>query len=169
MFRVGALLGLGVLALSLIGCSAAPAATKPPQSISAAAEKRGAAHRFVVVDAAMNDLVRPALYEAWHGILPVSPVALVAPLSPAEVVGPVCETGDTFARGRALPAMEPGALVAFLDTGAYGSVMSSTYNARPLAAEVLVDGHRFAVVRDRQGYEALLAGQRVAPWLESPA
>jgi diaminopimelate decarboxylase len=132
-------------------------------------EKRGAAHRFVVVDAAMNDLVRPAMYEAWHGILPVSPVALVAPLSPAEVVGPVCETGDTFVRDRALPAMEPGALVAFLDTGAYGSVMSSTYNARPLAAEVLVDGGRFAVVRDRQGYEALLAGQRLPPWLERPA
>jgi diaminopimelate decarboxylase len=132
-------------------------------------EKRGAAHRFVVVDAAMNDLVRPAMYEAWHGILPVSPVALVAPLSPAEVVGPVCETGDTFVRDRALPAMEPGALVAFLDAGAYGSVMSSTYNARPLAAEVMVDGGRFSVVRDRQGYEALLAGQRLPPWLERPA
>jgi diaminopimelate decarboxylase len=131
-------------------------------------EKRGAAHRFVVVDAGMNDLVRPAMYEAWHGILPVAPEALVAPLSPAEVVGPVCETGDTFARGRALPVMQPGALVAFLDAGAYGAAMSSTYNLRPLAAEVLVDGARFAVVRDRQGYDALLAGQRLPTWLAPP-
>ncbi|MBW8270120.1 diaminopimelate decarboxylase [Caldovatus aquaticus] len=128
-------------------------------------EKRGATHRFVVVDAGMNDLVRPAMYEAWHGILPVAPEALVAPLSPAGVVGPVCESGDTFARARALPALRPGALVAFLDAGAYGAAMSSTYNARPLAAEVLVDGARFAVVRDRQGYDALLAGQRLPPWL----
>jgi diaminopimelate decarboxylase len=129
-------------------------------------QKRGAARRFVVLDAAMNDLLRPAMYEAWHGILPVSPRALVTPCSPADVVGPVCETGDTFARGRALPALEPGALVALLDAGAYGAAMSSTYNMRPLAAEVLVDGARFAVVRDRQDHAALLAGVRVPPWLE---
>ena len=115
----------------------------------------------------MNDLLRPAMYEAWHGILPVSPRALVAPCSPADVVGPVCETGDTFARDRALPALDPGALVAILDAGAYGAAMSSTYNMRPLAAEVLVDGARFAVVRDRQDHAALLAGVRVPPWLEN--
>ena len=115
----------------------------------------------------MNDLLRPAMYEAWHGILPVSPRALVAPCSPAEVVGPVCETGDTFARDRALPALGPGELVAILDAGAYGAAMSSTYNMRPLAAEVLVDGARFAVVRDRQDHAALLAGVRVPPWLEN--
>ncbi|GAA0590004.1 diaminopimelate decarboxylase [Craurococcus roseus] len=133
---------------------------------SVVVQKQGAARRFVVLDAAMNDLLRPAMYEAWHGILPVSPRALVAPCSPADVVGPVCETGDTFARGRALPALDPGALVALLDAGAYGAVMSSTYNMRPLAAEVLVDGARFAVVRDRQDHAALLAGMRVPHWLE---
>ena len=128
-------------------------------------QKQGAAHRFVVVDAAMNDLVRPAMYEAWHGIVPVSGARAAAPLSAAEVVGPVCETGDTFARGRLLPALETGDAVAFLDAGAYGAVMSSTYNARPLAAEVLVDGGRFAVVRERQTHDALLHGQRVPEWL----
>jgi diaminopimelate decarboxylase len=132
---------------------------------SVVVRKRGAARRFLVLDAAMNDLLRPAMYEAWHGILPVSPRALVEPCSPADVVGPVCETGDTFARGRALPALEAGALVAILDAGAYGAAMSSTYNMRPLAAEVLVDGARFAVVRDRQDHAALLAGVRVPPWL----
>ncbi|MCK8785888.1 diaminopimelate decarboxylase [Roseomonas sp. NAR14] len=128
-------------------------------------EKRGEARRFAICDAGMNDLVRPAMYEAWHGIVPVGAAARAAPLSPADVVGPVCETGDTFARGRALPPLAPGDLLAFLDAGAYGAVMSSTYNARPLAAEVLVDGDRFAVVRERQGFEALLAGQRVPDWL----
>ena len=86
-------------------------------------------------------------------------------LAPADVVGPVCESSDCFTRDRALPDLPPGALVALLDTGAYCATMSSTYNARPLAAEVLVDGARFAVVRDRQSYEALHAGQRVPEWL----
>lgn len=127
-------------------------------------EKQGA-RRFVIADAAMNDLARPAMYDAWHGILPVSPIAYHAPLSPADVVGPVCETGDTFARGRALPALPAGEMIAFLDAGAYGATMSSTYNARPLAPEVLVDGDRFAVVRDRQSHAALLHGQRVPDWI----
>jgi diaminopimelate decarboxylase len=129
-------------------------------------EKRTGTRRFLILDAAMNDLVRPAMYEAWHGILPVAPTHHVAPVSPCDVVGPVCETGDTFARNRGLPDMEPGSLVAFLDAGAYGAAMSSTYNARPLAAEVLVDGARFAVVRERQTQEALLAGQRLPDWLK---
>ena len=128
-------------------------------------QKQGAAHRFVVVDAAMNDLVRPAMYEAWHGIIPLSAARAAAPLTPAEVVGPVCETGDTFARGRLLPDLATGDAVAFLDAGAYGAVMSSTYNARPLAAEALVDGARHAVVRERQTYEDLLHGQRLPEWL----
>ena len=132
-------------------------------------QKQGAGRRFLVLDAAMNDLVRPAMYEAWHGILPVSARDCAAALSPADVVGPVCETGDTFARGRALPSLQPGALVAFLDAGAYGAVMSSTYNARPLAAEVLVDGARFAVVRERQGFDAMLAGQHLPGWLDGGA
>lgn len=128
-------------------------------------EKHTGSRRFVILDAAMNDLVRPAMYEAWHGIVPVSPAAFHAPVAPCDVVGPVCETGDTFARNRGLPALEPGSLVAFLDAGAYGAAMSSTYNARPLAAEVLVDGARFAVVRERQSHEALLAAQRLPGWL----
>ena len=132
-------------------------------------QKRGVGRRFVVLDAAMNDLIRPAMYEAWHGILPVAPHGLHAPLTPADVVGPVCESGDTFTRGRALPDLPPGSLVAFLDAGAYGATMSSTYNARPLAAEVLVDGARYAVTRERQTHEALLAGQRVPDWLGSAA
>lgn len=128
-------------------------------------EKRTGARRFVILDAAMNDLVRPAMYEAWHGILPVGPGDLVAPTAPCDVVGPVCETGDTFARDRGLPRLDPGSLVAFLDAGAYGAAMSSTYNARPLAAEVLVDGARFAVVRERQSQADLLARQRLPDWL----
>jgi diaminopimelate decarboxylase len=128
-------------------------------------QKKTGTRRFVILDAAMNDLVRPAMYEAWHGIVPVAPQHHVAPVSSCDVVGPVCETGDTFARNRGLPMLEPGSLVAFLDAGAYGAAMSSTYNARPLAAEVLVDGARFAVVRERQTQEALLAGQRLPDWL----
>lgn len=128
-------------------------------------QKRGRGRRFLVLDAAMNDLVRPAMYEAWHGLLPVSPRRLQAALAPADIVGPVCESGDTFARDRAMPDMAPADLVAFLDAGAYGAVMSSTYNARPLAAEVLVDGTRFATVRARQTHEDLLARQRVPEWL----
>jgi diaminopimelate decarboxylase len=127
--------------------------------------KATAGRRFVILDAAMNDLLRPAMYEAWHGIVPVSPTDFVAPVEPCDVVGPVCETGDTFARNRGLPALKPDSLVAFLDAGAYGASMSSTYNARPLAAEVMVDGARFAVVRPRQTQDALLAGQRLPEWL----
>ncbi len=125
--------------------------------------------RFVVLDAAMNDLARPSLYEAWHGIIPLSPIAAKAELLPADVVGPVCESGDTFARERPLPMLDPGDLVAFLDAGAYGAVMSSTYNARPLAAEVLVDGNRHAVIRPRQTPEDLLAHQRIPDWLAAAA
>jgi diaminopimelate decarboxylase len=131
--------------------------------------KQTPAKTFTIIDAAMNDLIRPAMYEAWHGILPVGPAEFAAPVAPADIVGPVCETGDTFARGRALPSMSPGALVALLDAGAYGAAMSSTYNMRPLAAEVLVDGGRFAVTRDRQSYEALLAGNRIPAWLAEGA
>ncbi len=128
-------------------------------------QKTGAERRFVVVDAAMNDLVRPAMYDAWHGIVPVSPADYVSPIAPCDVVGPICETGDTFTRNRGLPSLDPGSLVAFLDAGAYGASMSSTYNSRPLAAEILVDGDRFAVVRERQTQEALLAGQKLPSWL----
>ncbi|MBN8898441.1 MAG: diaminopimelate decarboxylase, partial [Rhodospirillales bacterium] len=110
--------------------------------------------RFVVLDAGMNDLVRPAMYDAWHGIIPISAVDLVGPLEPADVVGPICESSDTFARQRRLPPLAPNACVAILDAGAYGAVMSSPYNARPRAAEVMVDGDRWTVIRARQALDA---------------
>ena len=127
--------------------------------------KHTANRRFVVLDAAMNDLLRPAMYDAWHGIVPVSAADAAQPVTPADVVGPVCETGDTFARNRALPPLQATARLAILDAGAYGSVMSSTYNARPLAAEVLVDGGRWSVIRARQPVEALWAGESIPEWL----
>lgn len=128
-------------------------------------EKRTATHRFVVLDAAMNDLLRPSLYGAWHGILPVAAPHPGAPFSPADVVGPVCESGDRFAAARALPALAPGACLAILDAGAYGSVMSSTYNGRPLAAEAMVKGNAWAPVRVRQSYAAISADECLPPWL----
>ena len=129
-------------------------------------QKQTDSRRFVVLDAAMNDLLRPAMYDAWHGVVPLSPIDAVAPASPADLVGPVCESGDTFARARSLPRLAPNARVAILDAGAYGSVMSSTYNARPLAATVLVDAQRldaqrWFVIRPRQPLEALWANEIV--------
>jgi diaminopimelate decarboxylase len=121
--------------------------------------------RFVVLDAAMNDLVRPAMYDAWHGIVPISAVDAVAPVTPADVVGPVCETGDTFARHRLLPSLAANARVAILDAGAYGSVMSSAYNARPVAAEVMVAGDSWSVIRDRPLHSDLWQGEHVPHWL----
>jgi diaminopimelate decarboxylase len=122
-------------------------------------EKHGGAKRFVVLDAAMNDLVRPALYESYHGILPVSAVDFVSPATPADVVGPVCESGDTFAADRLLPAFAEGARVALLDAGAYGAVMSSPYNARPRAAAVLLDGGAMHLITPRQNLEDLWADE----------
>jgi diaminopimelate decarboxylase len=122
--------------------------------------------RFIVLDAAMNDLIRPAMYDAWHGIVPVSAVDAVAPAAPADVVGPVCEAGDTFARNRMLPPLAAGARVAILDAGAYGSVMSSAYNARPVAAEVMVDGSDWSVIRERETHADLWRGERVPHWLK---
>jgi diaminopimelate decarboxylase len=121
--------------------------------------------RFVVLDAAMNDLVRPAMYDAWHGIVPVGAGNAVGAVAPVDVVGPVCESGDTFARNRMLPRLSAGALVAILDAGAYGSVMSSTYNARPLPPIALVDGDRWAVIRDRQLLAAMWEGERIPDFL----
>jgi diaminopimelate decarboxylase len=117
--------------------------------------------RFVVLDAAMNDLVRPAMYNAWHGIVPVAAADAAAAVSEADIVGPVCETGDTFARQRLLPSLSPGSRVAILDAGAYGAVMSSPYNARPRAAEVLVDGSTWMTIRGRQTHAGLWAGEVV--------
>jgi diaminopimelate decarboxylase len=130
--------------------------------------KQGEGRDFLIVDAAMNDLVRPAMYDAWHDIVPVAEPAPDTPVGPIDVVGPVCETGDTFARGRELPHLEAGALVAFRSAGAYGAVMSSEYNARPLVPEVLVNGAEFAVVRKRPTYEEMLARDTLPAWLEQP-
>jgi diaminopimelate decarboxylase len=105
--------------------------------------------------------VRPSMYDAWHGMVPLSSADALAPARPCSVVGPVCESGDTFARNRALPPLASGARVAILDVGAYGAVMSSTYNARPKAAEVWVDGGHWSVIRDRQSIEALWEGERL--------
>lgn len=123
--------------------------------------------RFLIVDAAMNDLLRPSLYDAWHEIRPVRAPTLdtdAAPLVPQDVVGPICETGDTFARQRPLPPLAQGDLVAFMTAGAYGATMSSTYNSRPLVPEVLVDGDRWAVIRRRQTLEEMLALEGPAEW-----
>ena len=130
--------------------------------------KHGAARRFVVIDAAMNDLLRPALYEAWHEVMPVRREAR-APLSPADVVGPVCETGDTFGTDRNLPPLGEGDLLAFATAGAYGAVMSSAYNSRLPVPEVLVGGARFAVIRGRPSYEDLLRLDRVPEWVGEAA
>jgi len=122
------------------------------------AKTTGGRH-FTVLDAAMNDLLRPAMYDAWHGIVPLSAVDAVAALTPTDVVGPVCETGDTFARRRMLPSLAAGARVAILDAGAYGAVMSSTYNARALAPIAMVDGARWAMIRGRQPVASLWDGE----------
>jgi len=116
---------------------------------------------LVILDAAMNDLLRPAMYGAWHGIIPVAAADLVAPTQPTDVAGPVCESSDFFARARALPPLRDNALVAILDAGAYGAVMSTTYNARPLAAQVMVDAGRTALIRPRQTPEALWSDETV--------
>jgi len=126
--------------------------------------KRGATRTFVVVDAAMNDLLRPALYDAYHAISPVVEPAAGAVATPVDIVGPVCETGDTFARQRDLTPVEAGDLLVFATAGAYGAAMASTYNSRPLVPEVMVKGDRFAVVRARPSYEEMIALDRLPDW-----
>ena len=123
--------------------------------------KEGASRRFVVLDAAMNDMLRPSLYEAWHDIVRIGDPTGREQLA-CDVVGPVCETGDTFASDRLLPRCEAGELVAILGAGAYGASMASSYNSRVLPAEVLVDDGRYAVVRRRQTFEEMLAGEQAA-------
>jgi diaminopimelate decarboxylase len=127
--------------------------------------KRGDAKNFVVIDAAMNDLIRPTLYEAHHDILPVRLAEPGARLIVADVVGPVCETGDYLALGRTMPEPKPGDLLAVMTAGAYGAVQSGTYNTRALVPEVLVKDDEYAVVRPRIEVDALIAMDKVAPWL----
>ena len=125
--------------------------------------KRGEAKTFIVVDAAMNDLIRPTLYEAYHDIQPVR--AAKGAMIVADVVGPVCESGDYLALDRRIPEPKPGDLLAIMTAGAYGAVLSSTYNTRPLAPEVIVRGKDFALVRPRLEADAIIALDRLPPWL----
>jgi diaminopimelate decarboxylase len=125
--------------------------------------KRGINDPFVIVDAAMNDLARPALYGSWHDFEAVRPSNR---RMTANIVGPICETGDTFATGRNIEGVEAGDLAVFRTAGAYGATMASSYNSRGFVAEVMVDGDRFAVVADRILPEEITAAERVPDWLE---
>ena len=127
--------------------------------------KEGEGRDFLIVDAAMNDLLRPAMYGAHHDIVPVTQPPLGAAVRPFDVVGPVCETGDTFSRGVGLPDMAAGDLIAFRSAGAYGAVMASEYNSRPLVPEVLVEGDHFAVIRARPSIEEMLGRDSMPEWL----
>lgn len=129
--------------------------------------KQAQVKRFLILDAAMNDLIRPAMYEAYHRIVPVRQPAPDTALQPMDIVGPVCESGDCFAENRPMPPVAPADLLAILSAGAYSSVMASTYNARPLAPEVLVTGERFAVVRRRPSIEEMTALESMPAWLEA--
>ena len=124
--------------------------------------KPGVTHPFVIVDAAMNDLLRPAMYDAWHDFAAVSPTGRTMG---ANIVGPICESSDTFAMGREIDAMTAGDLAIFRTAGAYGATMASTYNSRALVPEVMVSGSRWAVVADRFAPETIFAAERVPDWL----
>ena len=124
--------------------------------------KKTGRKNFVIVDSAMNDLIRPAFYDSYHEIVPLRRKA-GRPIS-SDVVGPICESGDYFCKDRPLAKVGEGDLLALLSAGAYGSVMSSNYNSRPLVAEVMVNGKKSALVRERQPVEAMWAGEKVAPW-----
>jgi len=127
--------------------------------------KSGEDREFLIIDGAMNDLIRPAMYEAYHDIVPV--VEADPGITPAtyDIVGPVCESGDTFAKGRAMPPVAAGELVAFRSAGAYGAVMSSEYNSRPLIPEVLVHGDQFAVIRARPTFDEMINRDTIPEWL----
>ncbi len=129
-------------------------------------EKKGSAKTFRIVDAGMNDLIRPALYEGHHDIVPVTEPA--GETSTVDVVGPVCETGDFFCQNRELPDFAPGEVIALLSAGAYGFVMASNYNSRPLPVEILVDGAEARVIRPRQTMDDILASEIAALGLKNP-
>ncbi len=130
--------------------------------------KEGQDRTFLVLDAAMNDLLRPALYDAWHDIVPLREPDASEELIPYDIVGPVCESSDTFARYRHLPPLAAGDQVAFLNAGAYGSAMASEYNCRPLIPEVLVNGRTHAVIRARPSTEDMISRDIMPDWLEDP-
>ena len=127
--------------------------------------KQGVDRSFVIVDAAMNDLIRPTLYDAYHPILPVKEPASDAAVKRFDVVGPICETGDFFAHERPLPPLASGDLLALTQAGAYGAVMASTYNSRPLVPEVLVRGKDHGIVRARPSYDDIIQMDSLPPWL----
>ena len=127
--------------------------------------KRGASKTFTIVDAAMNDLMRPTLYEAYHEILPVTEPAPGTPTIVTDVAGPVCETGDYLALARPLPELQAGDLISVMTAGAYGAVLASEYNSRLLVPEVLVAGNRYSVTRPRPSYDDMLAKERLPNWL----
>lgn len=128
-------------------------------------KKQGEGRDFLIIDAAMNDLIRPAMYEAYHDIVPVlEPKPGLEP-APIDIVGPVCESGDTFAKQRLMPDIAPDELVAFRSAGAYGAVMSSEYNSRPLVPEVLVNGDQFAVIRPRPSFEEMINRDTLPSWM----
>ncbi|MFC0501045.1 diaminopimelate decarboxylase [Asaia krungthepensis] len=144
---------------------AAPAGLLLASIIDLKAQREGVSD-FVIVDAAMNDLARPSLYDSWHGIIPLAPDLAYAETAPQTVVGPVCESSDVLAKDRLLPALRPGDQIAVLDTGAYGSVMSSTYNSRPLAAQVMIENGKWQIIRKRQNLESLWSDDVVPDWLD---
>ncbi|WP_170526085.1 diaminopimelate decarboxylase [Ruegeria arenilitoris] len=127
--------------------------------------KSGEGRDFLILDGAMNDLIRPAMYDAYHDIVPVIEPAPGVEQRPYDIVGPVCETGDTFAKQRAMPPLNPGDLVAFRSAGAYGAVMSSEYNTRPLIPEVLAHGDQFAVIRERPTFDEIINRDTIPEWL----
>lgn len=127
--------------------------------------KEGEGRNFLILDGAMNDLIRPAMYEAHHDIVPVIEAESGVDQTPYDIVGPVCETGDTFAKARNMPPLREGELVAFRSAGAYGAVMASEYNSRPLIPEVLVQGDQFAVIRPRPTFDEMIARDTIPEWL----
>ena len=127
--------------------------------------KEGEDRKFLILDAAMNDLIRPAMYEAHHDIVPLNEPAPGLEPATYDIVGPVCESGDTFAKGREMPPLAEDDVVAFRSAGAYGAVMASEYNSRPLIPEVLVHGDQFAVIRARPTYEEMIARDSIPSWL----
>lgn len=127
--------------------------------------KKAEEREFLIIDAAMNDLVRPAMYGSHHDIVPLVEPAAGEPQVAVDVVGPICESGDTFAKQRAMPLVQAGELVGFRSAGAYGAVMSSEYNSRPLVPEVLVSGDHFAVIRPRPTYDEMIARDTIPAWL----
>ncbi len=127
--------------------------------------KSGEGRDFLILDSAMNDLIRPAMYGAWHDIVPVIAPQAGAEMQPYDIVGPVCESGDTFARGRMMPTVAAGDLVTFRSAGAYGAVMSSEYNTRPLIPEILVKGDQFAVIRARPTFDEIINRDTIPKWV----